>query len=41
MNDRPSPIDSIESLNPDWGLVVFAIIFVAVGTWLVWKYADK
>ena len=41
MNDRPSAIDSIESLSPDWGLVVFALVIVAVGTWLVWQYADK
>lgn len=42
MSDQPSSyFDVAESLSPDWGLVVFALLIVAVGTWLVWKYADK
>jgi hypothetical protein len=41
VNDRPSAIDSIESLNPDWALVAYALVIMMVGAWLVWKYADK
>lgn len=41
MTDAPSPIDTIESLSPGWGLVVFALLIVAVGFWIVWKYADR
>jgi hypothetical protein len=42
MNDQPSSyFDVAESLSPDWALVVFALVIVAVGTWLVFRYADK
>lgn len=41
MSDQPSSaLDTIESLDPDWGLVLFAVIIVAVVIWLGLRYGD-